>query len=84
MSSKSQRGKEAELLLENDVLKEAFEEIEKHYVQMWRTSLSDDKGWEAREEAYSVLKAMDVFKAQLTSFVIDGRIAETKLNRRED
>lgn len=84
MSSRIRRGKEAAQLLEDEVLKEALEAIEKHYVQLWRNSLADEKGWEDRDEAYSVLRAMDVFKAQLTSFVIDGRIAETKPNRRED
>ena len=84
MSSKKQRGQEAARLLEDETLKAAFEEIEKYYVQQWRNSLADDTGWGVREDAHNVLRAMDIFKAQLTSFIVDGRIAETKLNRRED
>lgn len=84
MSSRVRRGKEAAQLLEDPTLVEAFEAIEKHYVQAWRNSQADDNGWVVRSEAYDILRAMDVFKAQLTSFVIDGKIAETKPNRRED
>lgn len=78
------RGKDAAQLLEDPVLKEAFEEIEKFYVQQWRTSLSNDDGWAARDDAYNTLRAMDVFRNQLVSFVTTGKLAETKSNRRED
>lgn len=78
------RGKDAAQLLEDPVLKEAFEEIEKFYVNRWRTSLDDEKGWEIREEAHNALKAMDLFRNQLVSFVTTGKLAETKSNRRED
>lgn len=84
MSSKKQRGHEAAQLLENDILKEAFQEIEKFYVGRWRSSPDNDSGWEVRSEAYTMLRAMDAFRDQLTTFVIDGKLAETKLNRREE
>ena len=84
LSSKRTRGREAAQLLEDPVLKEAFEEIEKFYVSKWRNSVNDEKGWDVREESHQMLKAMDAFKNQLTSFLIDGKFAETNTNRRED
>jgi hypothetical protein len=84
VSSKKQRGHNAAQLLEDETLKEAFEEIEKFYVMRWRTSQDDDDGWTVRSDAYTMLRAMDAFKAQLTSFVVDGQFAETKLNRHEE
>ena len=85
MSSKRQRGHNAANLLEDETLKEAFEEIEKFYVGKWRNSSpTDDQGWDDRSDAYNMLRAMDAFKAQLTSFVVDGQFAETNLNRREE
>lgn len=83
MSSKRIRGREAAQLLEDPVLQEAFEEIEKFYVNRWRTS-EGEKGWDVREEAHQMLRAMDAFKNQLTSFLIDGKFAETNTNRREE
>jgi hypothetical protein len=85
VSSKKQRGHNAANLLEDETLKEAFEEMEKFYVGKWRnSSADDDKGWDDRLDAYTMLRAMDAFKAQLTSFVVDGQFAETKLNRHEE
>lgn len=79
-----QRGKDAAFLLEHPLLKEAFEEIEKHQISRWRNSQEDDKGWAAREEAHAILKGMDLFRDQLVSFVTTGRMAETKKNRPKD
>lgn len=83
MSSR-ERGQDAQLLLENPVLKEAFEEIEKAWIQRWRSSPDTVEGYEIREQAHLALRGLDLFRDQLTSYVIDGKIAETKSNRREE
>jgi hypothetical protein len=77
------RGKEAARLLEDPILKEAFEEIEKYQISRWRNSDSE-KGWEIREEAHSVLAGLDAFRNQLISFVTTGKMVETKKNRPKD
>lgn len=79
-----QRGREADRLLEDPLLKEALEEIEKFHISRWRTSGSDEKGWTIREEAHMALMGLDLFREQLTSFVTTGKIAETKLNRQKE
>ena len=79
-----QRGMEAARLLEDPTLVAAFEEIEKYQISRWRSSVDDDKGWDVREDAHSILKGMDAFRNQLLSFVTTGKIAETKSNRRKE
>ncbi len=78
------RGKNAERLLDDPVLKEAFDEIEKYQVSRWRSSGNDSHGWDVREEAHSILLGLDAFKDQLFSFITTGRMAETKTNRRKE
>ena len=79
--NEAQRGKEAARLLDDPLLKEAFEEIEKYQTFRWRHSGDDEAGWEARSDAHTALRGLDLFKNQLVSFVTTGRMAETKTNR---
>lgn len=81
-----QRGQDAARLLEDPLLKEAFEEIEKYQISRWRSVVGsiEDSAWKVREDAQSVLTGLDAFKNQLVSFVTSGRMAETKLNRPKD
>jgi hypothetical protein len=82
--NEAQRGKEAARLLDDPLLKEAFEEIEKYQISRWRHSTDDDEGWTSRSNAHDCLRGLDLFKDQLVSFVITGRMAETKTNRPKD
>jgi hypothetical protein len=82
--NENQRGKDAARLLEDPILKAAFEEIEKYQISRWRSSVDDEKGWDIREDAHGVLKGLDAFRNQLLSFVTTGKIAETKSNRRKE
>ena len=78
-----QRGRDAERLLENPLLKEAFEEIEKYQISRWRSVVGsvEDSAWTVRESAQSILMGLDAFREQLASFVTTGKMAETKKNR---
>ena len=79
------RGAQAGSILSNPVLVEAFNRIETRYLNSWRGSAPVQT--EQREMAWRVIHALDLLKAQLTSFVETGRLADVELGeqaRRED
>lgn len=67
-----ERGARAQSLLENDLLKEAIEELRKTYRRGWERSAEEDI--ETRERCYRQLRALDDVVSQLQSFVMTGRM----------
>ena len=75
------RGKEAQRLLADPVLVEAFERLEAAYTAEWKQSEFLDVN--RRESAFRMFTAMGDLKRQIEAFVTDGRISEDKLKRQK-
>jgi hypothetical protein len=76
------RGQEAHQLLENELLNEALNAIEKRYNDAWmNTTLSQAN---LREEAYRMLAACRELRMALTSFITTGKLASTAKEARMD
>ena len=76
---KVQRKAEANILLENELIREAFTALERHYTQTWQTTRPEDL--EQREDAYYQLRALRDFKHHFTTIINGGTLAEDKLKR---
>ena len=65
-----QRGDRARNLLNDDVLKDALDMIEKDCLDQWRATSFRDA--DAREKLWMQVKAIDIFRAKLHQAVADG------------
>lgn len=75
-----QRGDRAKLLLEDELLNEMFQKIEEDcYREIRATTIGEA---EIRENAYFVLKTVDILKTKLRSVYDTGKMAEVQLVRR--
>jgi|TARA_Y100001938_G_C7980242_1_gene374008 hypothetical protein len=72
------RGAKAKALLNNPMLKEAFEQLEKQYIEAWKISPNRDS--EGRERIYLLMKSLDAVHAHLVSVLETGKLAEKQLN----
>ena len=73
------KGRKASEILDNDVIKEAFQALESHYINEWKSSKIDDEV--KREKAYAKMSVLTEFKAQLQSFVDAGKISGKQLEK---
>ena len=74
-----QRGKDAERVVMDPVLLEAFADLEQQYTNEWKSSKVDDMV--NREQAYARVTALTDLKRQLQSYVDDAKIANKQLER---
>lgn len=74
------RGKRAELLLNDPLLVEILEKIEKTWTLKWRGSKVEDTA--VREQAFLMLANLEEFKRELRSVLDSGKMAEATLIRR--
>jgi len=74
-----QRGKDAERVVMDPVLLEAFADLEQQYTNEWKSSKVDDMV--NREQAYARVTALTDLKRQLQSYVDDAKIANRQLER---
>jgi len=73
------RGKEAQRVLAEPVLVEAFRALETAYTEEWKQSAFADTG--KRESAFLMLTALGDLQRQIQAFVTDGQISQGKLQR---
>jgi len=73
------RGKDAERVVMDPVLLEAFADLEQQYTNEWKSSKVDDMV--NREQAYARVTALTDLKRQLQSYVDDAKIANKQLER---
>ena len=64
----------AEQIQQDEVLQDAFDGIEAHWLE-WRGSAVDDA--EKRETAYRMIRSLDAFRIQLQSMVDTGKLYES-------
>lgn len=75
-----QRGERARLLLQDELLVEAFQLIEQDLIQKWQTSPVRDR--EARETLYLSQVLLQRLQKQLTHVVETGQVAKATLLER--
>ncbi len=72
------RAKRAELLKKDDILNEAFRELENQYIAAWRGSGVRDT--DARERLWQALQLVGKVRDHLDHVISDGTMAKHKLN----
>lgn len=68
------RAKQAEQLLRNELLTEAFDELERLYSETWRSTTPSQT--EAREKVYFLLQALSHVRTHIEQVVMTGEMAE--------
>jgi hypothetical protein len=66
----------AKRLLEDELLKEAFAEVEKDIFEEWRMSAPADH--DARSSMFHTLKGLERLKARLQAILDDGLVAKSR------
>ncbi len=66
----------AKRLLEDELLKEAFAEVEKDIFEEWRMSAPADH--DARSNMFHTLKGLERLKARLQAILDDGLVAQSR------
>jgi len=76
------RAADAKAVLENDLVKEAFDDMEKALTRTIRLSTVDQA--QLREDTYRMLRIMDMFKGHFEKHLSDGQIADHRLAEIKD
>lgn len=76
------RGQYALSLLENELLKEALDAIEKEVMEQWISCPARDK--EGKEALWQLIKTSRKFRDILTGYVQTGKLATEQLKRFEN
>lgn len=71
------RALDAESLLNNDLLNEAFKTLEETYVSAWRSTLIDDVT--GREKLFLAINVIGKVRDHLQSIVNNGKLAAAEL-----
>lgn len=72
------RAAQAQHLLNDDILQEAFATLETAYVERWRaTHIDDDKG---REKLFVAVNVIGKVKDHLASVVSNGAVAKAEID----
>lgn len=75
-----QRAHRAKALLEDPLLKEAFDVLENAQIGMFTTQVCDA---EQLMEAHRMVRALRLLKDQLTSVIVDGKLLERREEKRK-
>lgn len=73
------RGARAKALLESDVLKEVFAQIEADYIEGWRRTSARDT--DARERLWLAVQVLGLVKDHLIIIANDGKLAQAELDK---
>lgn len=76
------RGQYAQLLLDNDLLKEALDAIEKEVLDQWVECPARDK--EGKEALWQLIKTSRKFREILLGYINTGKLATANLKRFEE
>jgi|GEM_PF-1646758 hypothetical protein len=75
-----QRANRAKALLEDPLLKEAFDVLENAQIGMFTTQVCDA---EQLMEAHRMVRALRLLKDQLNSVIVDGKLLERREEKRK-
>ena len=73
-----ERGARAEMLLRDELLKEAFDTLEKAYISEWAVTQVRDV--EARERLWSAVNVNRKYQDHLRNVLANGKLAQKQLN----
>lgn len=73
------RGAQAEALLSNELVVEAFETLERAYLKAFKESAAREAA--GREELYRLLHSMERFRGHFKAIVDGGKIAQDALKQ---
>lgn len=76
------RGDRARRILEDDLVKEVLEKVEKRIFEGFRESTGDEQV--VRERAYLMLRLLENFKAEFRTMLLTGSQASKELLRLKD
>jgi hypothetical protein len=76
------RGQLSASLLENELLNEALDAIEKEVFEQWMNCPARDK--EGKEALWQLAKTAQKFRAILQGYIDTGKLATDRLNRFEE
>lgn len=79
MTTKSERGFQAEQLLENTILKETLSELDAEYHRAWR----DAKTVEAREDLHRYVKVLERIVTDIKQVAVTGQLEQRRLKELE-
>ena len=71
------RGVRAQQLVNDELLTEAFTELERSYIAAWRSTTINDTA--AREKLFLAINVVGKVRDHLASVVRDGKVAEAEL-----
>jgi len=74
------RGEQAQRLLDDPILADAFATIEQEYIEQWQNSPARDA--EGREKLYMMLKLLQRVKGHLSQVVDTGKLEKATLVQR--
>jgi hypothetical protein len=77
LAKRVDKAREAEGILTNPVVADAFAKVEAAYTLAWRQSPAADS--EAREKCYFALNALIDVKAEIARAIRDGRVADLEI-----
>jgi hypothetical protein len=73
------RGARAKALLESELLKQVFAQIEADYIEGWRRTSARDT--DARERLWLAVQVVGIVKDHLVIVANDGKLAQAELDR---
>lgn len=82
LRSQSERGRRAKALLENELLLDAFDSIEKALLQAWRESNASEI--DGREDVWRSTQLLNNLRKALEQHVISGKTAGKELLQIQD
>lgn len=74
-----EKGNKADILLKNAVFIEVFENLEKQFLDAWKSSPLKDN--EERERIYYLYQSLHALKSGIENISANGRIAKAQLDR---
>ena len=78
LNADATRGAQAEALLNNELLQQAFLGLELSFYDGWR--LTEARDTEARERLWQAINIVGKVKDALTKHIIDGKLAQRQLD----
>ena len=73
-----ERGEKAAALLRNELLQEAFSQLETDFIQAWKASSVEDS--QNRERLYMFCQNLSALRGYLEGVVTDGKLAKAQLD----
>lgn len=72
------RAEKAEALLRNELLTEAFDYLERQFIQAWKSSGIGEA--EDREQIYQLSQNLEALKGYFQTVISDGKMAQSQID----